>query len=81
MAEKEAELYRHAGGGIYEKIAEATLTTTEELVIVYKALVGGRMYVMPAKEFEGVVMYEGEKKLHFEPLKSEKDRPKEKAKA
>ena len=47
------KLYRHYKGGIYEVLAEARYTETQEELIVYRSLETGKTWVRPKAIFFG----------------------------
>ena len=52
----EGKIYRHFKGKLYQVIAIATHTETEELMVVYRALYGEyRVFVRPYAMFAGEV--------------------------
>ena len=66
MSEVTLGKYKHFKGGMYEVIALAKHSETEEKMVVYKALYGdGEIWVRPEKMWEEEVVFEGKKTKRF----------------
>jgi hypothetical protein len=50
-------IYKHYKGGRYEVISMATHTETDELMVVYKSLLFGSVYVRPLKIWNETVLW------------------------
>ena len=61
--------YRHYKGGLYEVLGVARHSETEELMVVYRALYGGRgLWVRPRAMFEESVLVDGREVPRFAPV-------------
>ena len=63
--------YRHFKGNVYEVVATAKHSETEEEMVVYKALAGDQgMWVRPLSMWDEVVTHNGKNFLRFEKINS-----------
>jgi hypothetical protein len=69
MPELQPGAYRHYKGNLYEVLGAATHSETDESLVVYRALYGGRgLWVRPLAMFQENVELDGQSVRRFAPI-------------
>lgn len=57
--------FRHYKGGMYEVVCEARLESTQTLMMVYRNIDTGDIWVRPRAEFDDIVDWQGQQVARF----------------